>query len=77
MEIDIERQVEKITNVKTKEMFTEVYQLYAIHNYRACIVMLWSCIVCDLLYKLEESVVLHNDSIAKNILEDVNNIFLI
>lgn len=74
MEIDIERQVEKITNVKTKEMFTEVYQLYAIHNYRACIVMLWSCIVCDLLYKLEESVVLHNDSIAKNILEDVNKI---
>lgn len=54
MEIDIERQVEKITNVKTKEMFTEVYQLYAIHNYRACIVMLWSCIVCDLLYKFRQ-----------------------
>ena len=72
MEFDIERQIENIPIENTKKQFTAVFQLYAIGNYRACVVMLWSCIVCDLLNKLNLSVVLHEDTIAKSILEDVD-----
>lgn len=72
MEFDIERQIEKIPIENSKKQFTAVFQLYAIGNYRACLVMLWSCIVCDLLNKLNSSVVLHEDTIAKSIMEDVD-----
>lgn len=72
MSIDIEREIENIPNEKTKASFATVFQLYSIKNYRACIVMLWSCIICDLLQKLEQCVVLHNDTIAEKVLDDVN-----
>lgn len=73
MEINIERQIENIPDPQTKQYFESVFQLYCDKNYRACIVMLWSCIVCDLLHKLENSVVLYDDEIAKGILDTVNN----
>lgn len=73
MEIDIERQIENIPDPQTKQYFESVFQLYCIKNYRACIVMLWSCIVYDLLHKLDKSIVLYDDGIAKSILETVND----
>ena len=72
MDLDIEREIENIPNEQTRKQFTSVYQLYAIGNYRACIVMLWSCIICDLLTKLESSIVLNDDSIARSIVSEVN-----
>ncbi|MBL8612729.1 MAG: hypothetical protein JNL38_35640, partial [Myxococcales bacterium] len=39
---------------RTREYFREVYSSYATGNYRSAVVMLWSVVICDLLFKLED-----------------------
>ncbi|QQO07658.1 hypothetical protein [Breznakiella homolactica] len=74
MEYDysLEEQKEKIAISKTKDYFEEVYLSYQHKNYRSCIVMLWSVIVCDIIYKLQELESLYNDLNAKEILIEYN-----
>ena len=74
MNLDIEREINSIHNSEIRNLFFETYKLYTIQNYRACIVMLWSCIVCDFFLKLEESIALYNDGKSKSILEEINKI---
>lgn len=74
MNLDIEREINSIHNSVIRNLFSETYILYTIHNYRACIVMLWSCIVCDLFCKLEESIALYNDENSRKILDEINKI---
>ena len=59
---------------KTKEYFQEVISSYSVGNYRSANVMLYSVVICDLLYKLQEIRDLYDDSIAKQILEEVEHI---
>ncbi len=58
---------------KTRDYFKEVISDYSNGNYRSAVVMLYSVVVCDLLLKLQELDEVYNDTIAKEILKDVNN----
>lgn len=65
---------EKIYFDKTKEYFREVLSSYHNNNYRSSVVMLWSVVVCDILYKLQHLVNLHNDPKAIDILNEIQNL---
>ena len=58
---------------QTRQYFREVTTSYEIGNYRSSIVMLYSVVVCDLLLKLEELANTNNDSVAKEILDQIEN----
>src|SRR5258708_4976220 len=65
----LEMTAERIANPKTAEYFREVYSCYVSNNYRSAIVMLWSVVVCDLLFKLSDASALYGDTTAKTLLE--------
>lgn len=67
----IEYLSEKIYHHKTKEYFKEVMSSYTNGNNRSAIVMLYSVVVCDLVYKLQELEDKYSDVIAKRILETI------
>ncbi|MQR93633.1 hypothetical protein [Fictibacillus phosphorivorans] len=67
----IEYKVESIYHAKTKEYFSEVFNSYNNGNYRSAIVMLYSVVVCDLIYKLQELSDRYNDTVAVSILEKI------
>lgn len=56
---------------KTKEYFKEVANSYSVGNYRSAVVMLYSITICDMLFKLQELKDIYNDSIAIEILQNV------
>ena len=56
---------------KTKEYFQEVVSSYSNGNYRSAIVMLYTVAICDMLFKLQELKDMFNDSIASEILTEV------
>lgn len=45
---------EQIHNQKTKEYFKEVIITYYTEAYRSCVVTLYSVVICDLVFKLQE-----------------------
>lgn len=57
---------------KTKEYFKEVVSTYYNSNYRSSVVMLYSVVICDILYKLKELDERYNNGQAKNILQQVD-----
>ena len=63
--------VDKIYFPRTREYFEEVLTSYSIRNYRSAVVMLYSVAICDLLYKLQELKDMYNDTVATQILSDV------
>ena len=67
----IEDLIEKIYEPKSKELFRDVYASYTQEQYRATIVMLWTVVVCDLVYKLQYLRDIYNDAIAIDILEKI------
>lgn len=67
----IEASIEKIQNSNTKEYFIEVYQTLVNENYRSSLVMLYSVLICDLIYKLRDLRDIYNDIKAKKILEEI------
>jgi hypothetical protein len=70
-EFSIEKNSENIYNIKTKEYFKEVYSSYTSDNFRSAVVMLYSVVVCDLIYKLQELKDRHKDTAAEKILNDI------
>lgn len=66
----IELAAEQIIDPRTREYFREVYSSYVAGNYRSAVVMLWSVIVCDLLFKLED-LKARNDPAAAAIMKEV------
>ena len=50
---DIEEKMEAIPDTKTKKLFEEVYSSYQHGNYRSAIVMLWSVVIADIIFKLK------------------------
>ena len=68
----IDSLVEQIQNNKTKEYFKEVLSSYYSGNYRSAIVMLYTCLICDLVYKLQEMSEYYNDKVSEEILNTIN-----
>lgn len=66
--MDLEKEVNKIYFSQTREYFKEVLSSYVNHNYRSAIVVLYTVCLTDIVYKLQELWDMYNDSIAKNIL---------
>lgn len=62
---------EKIFVEKTREYFNEIISSYHNSNYRSAIVMLWSVIVFDLLYKMEQLDSIYGDKTAKSIVDSI------
>ncbi|MFJ3002212.1 hypothetical protein [Serratia liquefaciens] len=67
----MDEQKRKIYHHKTKDYFEEVYNGYVNGCYRSATVMLWSVVVCDIIYKLQELKELHSDKSALTILTDI------
>jgi hypothetical protein len=72
-EFSIELASERIVDAHTKEYFKEVQQSYSAGNYRSAVVMLWSVVVCDLLFKLTELRDMYADLTAASILQTIND----
>lgn len=64
-------EAEDIYFSKTREYFNEVLSNYTNGNYRSAVVMLYSVAICDLLFKLQELVDMYNDTVAVEILQEV------
>lgn len=70
--IDIES--EKIYSPKTREYFKEVVKSYFSESYRSAIVMLYSIVVVDLIYKIEDLKDIYEDKSAIEILNKITDI---
>lgn len=64
-------EAEDIYFAKTREYFNEVLSNYSNGNYRSAVVMLYSVAICDLLFKLQELADMYNDTVAVEILQDI------
>lgn len=69
----IEQNTESIYHPKTKEYFNEVVQSYINGSYRSAVVMLYSVVMCDLIYKLQDLKELYDDETAESILTKIEN----
>ena len=74
MNKDISSLKGKIYFPKTKEYFIEVEKSFYDGNYRSATVMLYSVIIADILYKLEELRDIYQDKVAEDILKKINNL---
>lgn len=72
-EFSIEQLSNKINDSRTKSYFEEVLNNYFNGNYRSASVMLWSVVVCDLIYKMQYLKDIHSDSKAIAILKMVED----
>lgn len=70
-DFSIEHAAETIVDPRSRRNFREVSTSYSIGNYRSATVMLWSVVVCDLLFKLEEMKTTFSDATATKLLEDI------
>jgi hypothetical protein len=73
-EFSLEKISESIHYGKTKLYFEEVLSSYHNKNYRSSVVMLWSVVVCDIVYKLQSLIDLYDDASAKEIIRDLTAI---
>lgn len=71
-EFSIELAAEKIVDIRTRSYFTEVLSSFINGHYRSATVMLWSVIISDLVYKLQELRDLYQDPIATAILDSIH-----
>lgn len=70
----IENLSDNIPNSKTKQYFQEVYQTFINKNYRSSTVMLYSVLVCDIVFKLRDLRDIYSDSKAETILKEIEDI---
>ena len=73
-EYSIEQRATQIFDARSKEYFSEVLSCYSAGNHRSAVVMLWSVVVCDLLFKLQHLVDLYGDDKAKAILAEIGKL---
>ncbi len=67
----IDLAAEQITDHRTRDYFKEVSRSFSNECYRSSLVMLWTVVVCDLLYKLQSLRDLYQDTSAGKLLDDV------
>lgn len=70
---NIDELIDKIQSPKTKDYFGEVVRSFYCNNYRSAVVMLYSVVVCDLIYKLTELSELYNDKKAEGIIGSIKS----
>lgn len=70
-EFSVELSAEKIVDARTRSYFTEVLSSFINGHYRSAVVMLWSVVISDLVYKLQELRDLYQDPVATSILDSV------
>lgn len=68
----IDHKSDEILDERTRSYFEEVKSSFTIGNYRSAVVMLWSVVVCDLVFKLQRLAELHNDLTAQQILKEID-----
>jgi hypothetical protein len=73
-DFSVDLQTEKIYSAKTKEYFEEVIKSYYSESYRSAIVMLYSIVIADLVYKIEELKELYEDKNAIEILDEITDL---
>jgi hypothetical protein len=72
-DFSIEMAAERIPDARTRDYFGEVFVSYTTGNFRSATVMLWSVVICDLLFKLEELQTTYADETATALLEEVES----
>jgi len=70
-DFSIDTESENIHDKRTKEYFKEILESYHSGNYRATVVMLYTVVICDLTYKLQEMRDIYNDEKAEKILTEI------
>lgn len=70
-DFSIDLMADRIRDTRTRNYFREVFASYANGSYRSATVMLWSVVVCDLLFKLEELRATYGDATASGLLQEV------
>ena len=70
-DFSVDLAAEQIVDRRSREHFQEVLSSYTVNNLRSAAVMLWTVVVCDLVYKLQELRDAEGDQAAKAILADV------
>lgn len=74
IDYSIENLKEQIFHLKTKEYFEEVVQTYYTNCHRSSVVMLYSVVICDLVFKLQNLRDVYADTTAKKILIEIEKI---
>lgn len=74
MDYSIEYAYERIYHPRTKEYFQEVINSYYNSNYRSSVVMLYSVVICDLIYKVRDLRDLYNDPVATSIINEIEQL---
>ncbi len=67
----IDLAAERIVDKRSREYFEEVARSFANNCYRSSLVMLWTVVVCDLVYKLQILRDMHGDKQAESLLRDI------
>ena len=67
----LESQKSKIYDRRSRKYFSEVYKSFANGCFRSATVMLWSVVVCDIIFKLQELRELYSDKTADKILNEI------
>ncbi|KAA8385429.1 hypothetical protein FKW31_08705 [Acetobacter sp. DmW_136] len=67
----IDLSADRIIDQRTRDYFAEVSRSFANECYRSSLVMLWTVVVCDLVYKLQTLRDLYSDTSAGKLLTDV------
>lgn len=70
-DFSIEMAIPRINDSRSRNYFAEVYSSYANGNYRSSVVMLWSVVVCDILFKMEQLSSVYNDATARAVLKKI------
>ena len=65
----IELSAARIIDSRTKRYFSEVFACYSAGHYRSAVVMLWSVVVTDMLFKVDQLANADGDAAAKAILQ--------
>src|SRR5688572_11221210 len=73
-DFSIELAHERIIDARTRRYFEEVHRSYVAGGFRSAVVMLWSVVVCDLLFKLDQLSSAFGDATAKRILGEIESL---
>lgn len=71
-DFSIEEAKSRIVDNRTKKHFEEVHSSYTHGNFRSATVMLWSVVICDIIYKLQDVRDIWADEKAKDILDIIS-----
>jgi len=71
-DFSIESEAERIVDPRSRELFREVLSSFVDDHTRSATVMLWTVVVCDIIYKLQHLRDVDYDPVAKSILDEID-----